>query len=155
MLDTIDEIGNDIEYDWEPTPGSPARSSADAGTGPKDVLKYDWNGPDSEVPIARRPGANYPDMPAAVDDIRLSNLPVFLNKEFGMAAAEGNLSATVKHYVKELTAAKACDQPLLWKLQDLAEEAHRGRHSEASTKITLAKLREVTKTFKVTRRNER
>jgi len=153
----LDEIENDIAYDWEPTPGSPVRSSPGRAPGPE--IKYEWDEsaasplPDEEIFLADEPSI-YEKMPAGVHELRMEGLKPFLLKRLYEAHSQGHLERTAQHYARELERAGVLDYRTLDGFKNLANEAHANRHDKAAQDITHNRIRELVGNFTITRRRK-
>ena len=152
----LDEIENDIAYDWEPATSSPVRSP---GAAPQAEIRYDWNESTPETPLdeeiflADEPSL-YEKMPAGVHELRMEGLKPFLLKRLYEAHSQGHLERTAQHYATELANAGVLDRWTLDSFRGLADEARRNRHDKPAQDITHNRIRELVGKFTVTRRRK-
>jgi len=157
MEHDLDEIENDIAYDWEPATSSPVRSSP--GTAPGPEIKYEWDEsapdtlPDEEIFLADE-ASIYERMPAGVHELRMEGLKPFLLKRLHEAHSQGHLGETAQHYARELERAGVLDYRTLDSFRGLADEARRNRHDKPAQDITHNRIRELVGKFTVTRRRK-
>lgn len=110
--------------------------------------------PDERIDLTLEPSYIYPDMPQGSTEVRMANLKPFLLKTFFEAHRDGHLGRTAQHYVEELAALDAFDEPSLTTFRQLAREAHDNRHDKNAMEITNSKLREMVGNFKIIRRGK-